>query len=49
MRILILEDETILAISMQEFLEDSGYEVVHFVDAEDAFDAIYDGAFDLLL
>ena len=49
MKILILEDETILAISMQEFLEDSGYEVVHFVNAQDAFDAIYDGAFDLLL
>ena len=49
MKILILEDETILAISMQEFLEDSGYEVVHFVNAHNAFDAIYDGGFDLLL
>jgi DNA-binding response OmpR family regulator len=48
-KILILEDETILAISMQEFLEDSGYEVIHFVNAQDAFDGIYDGAFDLLL
>jgi DNA-binding response OmpR family regulator len=48
-KILILEDETILAISMQEFLEDSGYEVVHFVNAEDAFDAIYEKRFDLLL
>jgi DNA-binding response OmpR family regulator len=34
---------------MQEFLEDSGYEVSRFVDAQNAFDAIYDGAFDLLL
>ncbi len=49
MKILILEDETILAISMQEFLEDSGYEVIHFVNAQNAFDAIYDGTFDLLL
>jgi DNA-binding response OmpR family regulator len=49
MRILILEDETILAISMQEFLEDSGYEVVHHTNSEDAFDAIYDKPFDLLL
>jgi DNA-binding response OmpR family regulator len=48
-KILILEDETILAISMQEFLEDSGYEVIHFVNAQNAFDAIYDGTFDLLL
>lgn len=49
MRILILEDETILAISMQEFLEDLGYEVVHHTNSEHAFDAIYDKPFDLLL
>jgi len=48
-RILILEDETILAISMQEFLEDSGYEVIHHTHSEQAFDAIYDKPFDLLL
>lgn len=49
MRILILEDETILAISMQEFLEDSGYEVQHHTNAQSAFDAIYEKPFDLLL
>lgn len=49
MRILILEDETILAISMQEFLEDSGYEVIHHTNSEQAFDAIYEKPFDLLL
>jgi len=49
MRILILEDETILAISMQEFLEDSGYEVQCYTHSEQAFDAIYDKPFDLLL
>jgi DNA-binding response OmpR family regulator len=49
MRILILEDERILAISMQEFLEDSGYEVDHYSDSESAFDAIYDKGYDLLL
>jgi len=48
-RILILEDETILAVSMQEFLEDSGYEVLHYTNSEQAFDAIYDTPFDLLL
>jgi len=48
-RILILEDESILAISMQEFLEDSGYEVLHYMNSEEAFDAIYDKPFDLLL
>ena len=49
MRILILEDETILAISMQEFLEDSGYEVTHVTNSEEAFDRIYETPFDLLL
>lgn len=49
MRVLILEDETILAISMQEFLEDSGYEVEHYTNSENAFDAIYNKPFDLLL
>ena len=49
MRILILEDETILAISIQEFLEDSGYEVLRYSNSEDAFDAIYNKPFDLLL
>lgn len=49
MRVLILEDETILAISMQEYLEDSGYEVEHYSNSEQAFDAIYEKPFDLLL
>jgi len=49
MRILILEDETILAISMQEFLEDSGYEVTHVKDSDKAFDLIYQQPFELLL
>ncbi len=49
MRILILEDETILAISMREFLEDSGYEVEHYTNSQSAFDAIYHKPFDLLL
>ena len=49
MRVLILEDETILAISMQEFLEDSGYDVEHYTNSEKAFDAIYAKPFDLLL
>ena len=49
MKILILEDESILAISIQEFLEDSGYEVEHYTNSEKAFDAIYNQTFDLLL
>ena len=49
MRIVILEDETILAVSMQEFLEDSGYEVTHVTHSDKAFDLIYAEHFDLLL
>jgi len=49
MKILILEDEHILAVSIREFLEDSGYEVDCFVDSEEAYDSIYDKVYDLLL
>ena len=49
MKILILEDESILAVSMQEFLESLGYEVVCFVDSRSAFDSIFEQNYDLLL
>ncbi len=49
MKIFILEDEVVLAISVQEFLEDLGYEVVYKTNSQDAFDTIYNNAFDLLL
>ncbi len=49
MKILILEDERILALSMREFLEDSGYEVDCFSNSDRAYDAIYDKVYDLLL
>lgn len=49
MKILILEDERILALSMREFLEESGYEVECFTDSDDAYDAIYENVYDLLL
>ena len=49
MKILILEDETVLALSMQEFLEDSGYEVTSFENSDDAYDAIYECSYDLFL
>ena len=49
MKILILEDEKILGVSMQEFLEDSGYEVTHHTNSDSAFDAIYNSSYDLLL
>ena len=49
MKILILEDERILALSMREFLEESGYEVECFTDSDAAYDAIYENVYDLLL
>jgi len=49
MKILILEDETVLALSMQEFLEDCGYEVKSFAKSDLAYDAIYEESFDLFL
>jgi len=49
MKILILEDETVLALSIQEFLEDSGYEVVCFANSDEAYDAIYEQSYDLFL
>jgi len=49
MKILILEDESILALSMREFLEDCGYEVNCFTHSEEAYDAIYETVYDLLL
>ncbi|UPT77965.1 response regulator transcription factor [Sulfurovum sp. XGS-02] len=49
MKILILEDERILALSMSEFLEESGYEVECFTDSDAAYDAIYENVYDLLL
>ena len=49
MKILILEDEAILADGMREFLEDSGYEVDCFINSDDAYDAMYENAYDLYL
>jgi len=49
MKILILEDEVVLALSMQEFLEDSGYEVNCFASSDEAYDAIYENSYDLFL
>jgi len=49
MKILLLEDEYSLRISIEEFLMDLGYDVDGFVDGEDAYNAIYDKKYDLLL
>jgi len=49
MKILLLEDEYSLRISVEEFLSDIGYEVDGFMDGVEAYDAIYDTSYDILL
>lgn len=49
MRVLLLEDEYTLRISIEEFLESIGYEVDGFRDGEDAYDAFYSQQYDILL
>ncbi len=49
MKILLLEDEYALRISIKEFLEDNNYVVDDYYHGDDAFDAIYYSSYDLLL
>lgn len=49
MKILLLEDEYSLRISIKEFLEDIGHSVDSFMDGLDAYNAIFDKHYDLLL
>lgn len=49
MKLLLLEDEYALRVSVQEFLEDLGYVVESFSNGDDAMDAVYDNRYNLLL
>ncbi len=49
MKILLLEDDTLLAELMAEHLEENGYEVTHFIDGEAAEERLLSERFDLLL
>ncbi|MBE0499415.1 MAG: response regulator transcription factor [Campylobacterales bacterium] len=49
MRVLLLEDEYTLRISIEEFLEDIGYKIDGFSSSEEAYDAVYENRYDLLL
>jgi len=49
MKILLLEDEYSLRISIEEFLDDLGYEVDGFADGLEAYDAVYEKSYDILL
>ncbi|HFS67256.1 MAG TPA: response regulator [Flavobacteriia bacterium] len=49
MNILLLEDETILKESIEEFLISKSYSIDSFENSNDAFDAIFSKEYDLLL
>ncbi len=49
MKILLLEDDTLMAELIVEHLKESGHEVFHFLDGESAEDTILSQKFDLLL
>ncbi|WP_281951711.1 response regulator transcription factor [Nitrosophilus kaiyonis] len=49
MRILLLEDEYSLRISVEEFLEDIGFKVDSFENSDDAMDALFEKNYDLML
>ena len=49
MKILLLEDELMLRSSIEEYLEALGHRVIAFGNGEEAYEAIKQDAFDLLL
>jgi len=49
MKILLLEDDTLLNEIIEEFLTELDYDVVSTYDGEEALEAIYDNSFDLLI
>ncbi len=49
MKILLLEDDTLLNEIIEEFLEELGHEVHSTFDGEEALEAVYENSFDLLL
>ncbi|HEY9203695.1 MAG TPA: response regulator, partial [Sulfurimonas sp.] len=48
-RILLLEDDSILAQTLVELLEGEGYSITLARDGDEAADASYDGVFDLYI
>ncbi|WP_072679494.1 response regulator transcription factor [Arcobacter sp. LA11] len=49
MKILLLEDDTLLNEIIEEFLTDLDYDVISTYDGEEALETIYDNSFDLLI
>lgn len=48
-KILLLEDDYLYRVSIKEFLEELDFHVDDFENGDDAFDAIFDNFYDLLL
>ena len=48
-KLLFLEDDTLFRESIVEFLEDEGFEVLHYSNGQDALDATFSHKFDLYL
>jgi DNA-binding response OmpR family regulator len=48
-KILLLEDDINLSETIEEFLQDEGYEVSHVYDGDSAEEVIYEEKFDILL
>lgn len=49
MKVLLLEDEYGLRVSIEEFLGEIGYDVDGFSSSEEAYDAMYESAYEVLL
>jgi len=49
MKILLLEDDYLYKITIKEFLEDQGFTVDDFDNGDDAFDAVFEKTYSLLL
>ncbi len=48
-RVLLLEDEYGLRVSVEEFLEELGYDVESFSNGDEAYEAVYERHYDILL
>ena len=48
-KILLLEDDYLYRVSIKEFLEELDFHVDDFENGDDAFDAIFENYYDLLL
>lgn len=48
-KLLLLEDDLLFGETLIDLLEEEGYEVAHFLNGQDALDAIFEGKFDIYL